>query len=36
MKRAVLSVDKTKDMCAYKEQYPDASQQNITNYFSHL
>jgi hypothetical protein len=26
---------KKKDLCAYKEQFPGASQQNISNYFSH-
>jgi hypothetical protein len=36
-KRVVLSVgEKRKYMCAYKEQYTGASQQNIPNYFSLL
>jgi hypothetical protein len=25
-----------KETCAYKKQYPGASEQNISNYFSHL
>ncbi|XP_021916826.1 tigger transposable element-derived protein 6-like [Zootermopsis nevadensis] len=35
-KRAVLSVGEKKDICAYKERYPCASQQNIANHFSRL
>lgn len=32
----MLSVSEKRDVCAYKEQYPGASQQNIANYFSVL
>jgi hypothetical protein len=35
-KRAVLSVGEKKNVCAYKEQNPSASQQNIADYFSQL
>jgi hypothetical protein len=31
---AVLGVGEKKDLCAYKEQYPSASQHNIATDFS--
>lgn len=33
-KRAVLSISEKQELCAYSDQFPLASQQNITNRFS--
>jgi hypothetical protein len=35
-KGAVLNVGEERDLCAYGEQYPDASQEAVTKYFSFL
>jgi hypothetical protein len=35
-KRAVLLLVTKRDVCAYKEQYPGESQQNIANCFCNL
>lgn len=33
-KKAVSSISEKQELCAYSDQFPLASQQNFTNYFS--